>query len=214
MTYLFVIGDSIAYGAWDFEKGGWVQRLREYLDAKVEKDNNKFFITYNLGIDGHTTKDWISILKSELGTRMSIAQKYKEPAIILLALGANDSLFVVDENKNRVSQKEFKENMKKILDISKNFTNQILCVGIPPCKEKKIVNYDDENLVFNNENIAKYNKILQSFTTEQKIQFIDIFDAVKNTKNFASFDGGHLTPEGHKKIFQIVKETLVKKKLI
>src|SRR3989338_2600791 len=214
MTYLFVIGDSIAYGAWDFEKGGWVQRLREYLDAKVEKDNNKFFITYNLGIDGHTTRDWVSILKSELETRMCIARKYKEPAIVLLALGANDSLFVVDENKNNVSQKEFKENMKTILTISKVFTNQVLCVGIPPCKDKKAVNYDDKNLVLNNENIAKYNTMLRSFTKENNIPFIDIFDAVQKKKNFISFDRVHLSPEGHEIIFRLVKECLMKKKLV
>ena len=46
MTYIFVIGDSIAYGAWDFEKQGWVQRLREFLDKKVEENpKDNFFLS-------------------------------------------------------------------------------------------------------------------------------------------------------------------------
>ncbi len=33
MTRILVFGPSTTYGAWDIE-GGWVQRLRRYLDEK------------------------------------------------------------------------------------------------------------------------------------------------------------------------------------
>ena len=214
MTYIFVVGDSITYGAWDFERGGWVQRLRLFLDKKVEEDNKEFFITYNLGVDGHSTEDWVEIFESEIDTRMKIVNKYKEKSIIIIALGANDALYVASEKENRVPQERFKENMKRLINLSRKFTKDVVCVGIPPCRDEESKNYDDGDLIFNNENIIKYNQTLKSVTKEQKIQLVDIFDEVKRTKNFASFDGGHLTPEGHQKIFELVKEALIRNKLI
>jgi len=33
---ILIFGASITYGVWDLEKGGWVQRLRDYLEKKHE----------------------------------------------------------------------------------------------------------------------------------------------------------------------------------
>ena len=47
---ILVFGDSIAYGKWD-EQGGWVQRLRKYIDKKYNLiDEPKSWLVYNLGI--------------------------------------------------------------------------------------------------------------------------------------------------------------------
>mgnify|MGYP001608754611 CR=1 FL=1 len=140
MTYILVIGDSITYGAWDFEKGGWAQRLRLFLDRKVEEDNNKFFVTYVLGIDGHSTEDWLPIINSEIETRIKIARKYNESSIIIIALGANDALYVGSKKENMVPQQKFVENMKQIIKISRKFTKNVICVGIPPCRDEKAPN--------------------------------------------------------------------------
>lgn len=45
-----ILGDSIVYGAWDEEKHGYVNRLREDL-----KENNQVENIYGLGIPGETT---------------------------------------------------------------------------------------------------------------------------------------------------------------
>src|SRR3989338_4469373 len=206
MTYIFVIGDSIAYGAWDFEKQGWVQRLREFLDKKVEENpKDNFFLVYNLGIDGHSTEDWIDIFESEIKTRIKIANKYKEKSVIIIALGANDELFVVNKKEHNVPIEKYKENMKRIINLSRKFTETVVCVGMS-AKSSEFTHYDDKNLVFSNENIIKYNQALKSVTKEQKIPLIETFDEVKKIKNFVSFDGGHLSSEGHNKVFELVIE--------
>ena len=57
MARILVFGDSITYGAWD-KRGGWVQRLREFLDEKNLIDLNKIpVLIYNLGVSGDTTND-------------------------------------------------------------------------------------------------------------------------------------------------------------
>ncbi len=219
MTYIFVVGDSITYGAWDFERGGWVQRLRTFLDKKVEENpKENFFVVYNLGIDGHSTEDWVKVFEAEIETRMKIVKKYKEKAIIILALGANDALFVVDKKENNIPIDKFKANMKKLIALSKKFTENVICLGIPPCRASESVNYDDNNFVFSNEDIIKYNLALKSVTQDKKLPlidiFLDIFYEVKKIKKFASFDGGHLTSEGHQKIFEIVKNYLSENELL
>ena len=49
MTQILVFGTSTTYGCWDIE-GGWVQRLRKYLDEKQLDDPELYYIVYNLGI--------------------------------------------------------------------------------------------------------------------------------------------------------------------
>lgn len=214
MTYIFVVGDSITYGAWDFEKQGWVQRLREFLDKKVEENpKDNFFLVYNLGIDGHSTEDWINIFESEIETRMKIVKKYKEESIIIIALGANDALFIVNKKEHNVPIEEYKENMKKLIALSRKFTENVICVGIS-AKSPEFTHYDDKNLVFSNENIIKYNQALKSVTKKQNVPLIEVFDEIKKTKNSISFDGGHLSSNGHQKIFELVLKNLIDNKLL
>ena len=42
MGRILIFGDSITYGAWDKE-GGWVQRLRKFLDERNLTDPNFYF---------------------------------------------------------------------------------------------------------------------------------------------------------------------------
>lgn len=213
--YILAFGDSITYGAFDFDNGGWIQRLRIFLDQKIKSDPDKyFFIVYNLGIDGHTTQDWLPIFKGELETRMKIVKKYNEPAVIILALGGNDASFIVNKNRNKVSEDKFKNNIKRFIKISRKSTKNIILLGISPCEPSKNPAFDNGNLIFKNEYIIRYNKILKSVSEEENIKFIDIFDKIKNIKDFTSFDGAHLNSEGHKIIFETVKDFLIKNKII
>lgn len=52
-----VFGDSITWGAWDIEKGGWVQRLRNF----VESSSEEYIEIYNLGVSGDNTEDLLEI---------------------------------------------------------------------------------------------------------------------------------------------------------
>ena len=214
MTYIFVFGDSSTYGAWDIE-GGWVQRLRKFLDDKVLSGaGKKFFMVYNIGIDGHTTQDWISVFESELETRAKIAKKYNEPIIVIIELGGNDASFMTDKKQNRVSKEKFSENIKEMIEISKKITNNIICIGIEPCALGKTPEDKEVNLLFDNKYAEQYNKVLIDTCKKQGISFIDVFDKLKQMKNFSSFDDIHLSSEGHQKVFEIVKDFLIKNRLI
>ena len=67
MATLCVFGDSTAYGAWDLEKGGWVNRLWLFL-AKNKDDD-----LYNLSISGGTTETILARFENEAKVRQADA---------------------------------------------------------------------------------------------------------------------------------------------
>ena len=67
---ILVFGYSIAQGYWDIE-GGWVQRLRRYLDKKAleSKDLLPSWSIFNLGISGETIDHLLDRFDSEVKAR-------------------------------------------------------------------------------------------------------------------------------------------------
>src|SRR5208283_3261830 len=107
---ILVFGDSIAYGAWD-KDGGWVQRLRKFLDAKNLSDPNSYFLLYNLGISGDNTEKLLGRIDPEIRARL----EENKPLAIIFAIGTNDSQFVMNQNNNGVSPVQFAENMRALI---------------------------------------------------------------------------------------------------
>src|SRR3989344_3552583 len=90
MTLILVFGDSITYGAWD-TNGGWVQRLRTYLDKKQLADPKLYYELYNLGVSGDTSTDLLERFEAETKQRIK-RMSAKEEIIIIVAIGTNDSI--------------------------------------------------------------------------------------------------------------------------
>ena len=55
-----IFGDSVTWGAYDPEQGGWATRLRNYFEAQ---ENN--IDVYNLGISGDATADLLKRIEVE-----------------------------------------------------------------------------------------------------------------------------------------------------
>jgi len=73
-----IFGASTTWGAWDKEKGGWVNRLRLFFDKNYDNVD-----VYNLGVSGDTSNGLLKRFKIECEAR--------EPTIILISMGENDS---------------------------------------------------------------------------------------------------------------------------
>ena len=159
-------------------------------------------------ITGNTINDLLERFEFETKQRL----KESEETIIVFAIGINDSYFVHSENSHRVPINKFKENIQKLTDLAKKFSSKIIFVGLTPVDETKTTPIPwDINKSYKNENIRKYNEIIKSVCEENEILFIEIFeDWIKlNYKNLLE-DGLHPNSEGHKKIFESVKEFLIK----
>lgn len=188
-----VFGDSITWGAYDPEQGGWATRLRNYFEAQ---DND--VDVYNLGISGDNTADLLE--------RMEVEAKAREPETIVFAIGINDAQFIHSANSSRVSLDEFQQNIAKLFSIAKKFTNKVIFVGLTRVDESKTAPIPwNTDKSYTNENVERLDCAIEKFCEENKLKFIPMKDVVGNDD---LIDGLHPNTQGHVKMFERMKSEI------
>lgn len=183
-----VFGDSITYGMWDKECGGWVNRLRTLL----EQDDQNYYTVYSLGIPGDTSTNVLDRMEKEMNARFN---PYFEN-IIIFAIGINDSIY--GYGKNAIPIENFKNNLSTLLNLSKTYTDRTIFVGLTRVDENKIP--QEKNLYFEtfiNSEIDKYDNALFDFCKTHNIPYIDVKNELKE-KDLN--EGIHPNAIGHEKM--------------
>ena len=190
---ILIFGDSITWGAYDPEQGGWATRLRNYFE---EQDND--VAVYNLGISGDTTADLLA--------RIEVEAKSREPNLIIFAIGINDAQFIHSTNGLRVSLDEFQQNLAKLLALAKKFTNKVVFVGLTKVDESKTAPIPwNTAKSYTNENIERLDNVIKKFCEDTKLKFIPMESIVGNDD---LIDGLHPNTKGHIKIFNQMKSEI------
>lgn len=216
MAHILVFGTSTTYGAWDTE-GGWVSKLRKFIDQKVvesyDGQNHTYYhLIYNLGVSGDDTRGILKRFEQESKVRFS----EDEETIIIFHVGVNDSQFRHKENNFKVPQGEYRNNLKKLIFLARQISSKIIFVGFNPVNDSK-VNPIPWNLneSYSSDNILKYDNILKEICNEEKVHYIRVFNRFKEAGSGKLLeDGLHPNNEGHNVIYEIVKEYLLEKNLI
>lgn len=186
-----IFGDSTAWGAWDMEKGGWVSRLWFYV-AKRDED---YVEIYNQSISGGTTETILERFENEAKIRGADA--------IIFQTGGNDASY--DKLGNfMVHPEKFRNNLEEIIKRAKKITDKIVLMDLKNCDESKTTPVPWIPIYYTNENIEKYSKIMEDVCRENKIPFLDV--GLLDNNDFD--DGLHPNSEGHRKIFEKVKDFL------
>lgn len=202
MSTICVFGASIVWGAVDPKHGGWVGRLKTFL----ELERNFEIDVYNLGVSGDTTTDLLE--------RFEVECKAREPNVILISIGINDSQHI--KSLPRTGLARFKSNIQKLIEIGQKFTSKIAFLGFSPVDESKTtpIPWSPEKH-YTNGNIQKYNDIVKSVCEENNLPFIGIFEEwMKSDYKNLLEDGLHPNSEGHQKIFETVKDFLLEGRLV
>lgn len=212
---IICFGDSITYGNWDPE-GGWVGRLREYLDSKSlsaysgEDLYSKFYtLTYNLGIPGDTSSGLFARFENELAPRFNP----DEETVILFAIGINDSRYYISTGEHEADLETFKQNIWDMWEIARQYTQDVAFIGLTPVDESRTNPlFWERDAVYKNEYIEKYNDVIREFCEYRQTPFIDIFSAMKGL-DIASLmeDGIHPNSEGYKVIEEIIRRAVFEK---
>lgn len=202
---ILVFGDSVVSDELYLGFGRWVTKLRKFLNKK-EKTS-----VFNLGIIGETTKGLLERIDTECVAR--------KPDIIIVKIGANDSRFNnVNEESVETPIAEFKRNIQKIIKICKKYASKIIFLGNTPVNESKTTPTIWSNTeYFTNKNIKKYDDIIKTICKKEDVVFLDIFNnwiKIDYKKLLDKEDGLHPNSKGHQKIFEIVKEFLIKNELV
>ncbi len=214
MPRILVFGDSIVWGADDFEKGGWTDRLKVYYLKKANPDEADFNEIYNLGNPAKTSSEILKNFEGEL--KRMLMKEFSKQNIIIIQTGINDSRYINSKKSVQVSTKIFEKNLFKFIKISKRYVKTLIFVSLYPLDESRCdpVSWNSDHS-FKNKYVVEYERVIEQVCKKENILFIDVYSEFQKTdyKKLLS-DGLHPNAKGHELIFNIVKDFIEKKKII
>ncbi len=210
-----VFGGSNVYGVWDNE-GGWVQRLRSYLEASSAENSGISrhyinYIVYNLGIPSSNSQSVLERVQFELRKRVNI----DADNIIIFDIGKNDSSVSKASGDFNVLPSVFARNLNEIHGLTNIFSKKIAFMSLLPVDESKTNPvYWSKDLVYKNQYAVKYNGLIKDLCDHTGALFIDIYSIMMARPNWENYfeDGLHLNQKGYRFVFEVVRDTLIKEK--
>lgn len=197
-TSICIFGDSTAWGAWDMEKGGWVNRLWLHVGNRQDE----YVEIYNCSVSGGTTDTLIERFENEAKIRGGDA--------LIFQTGGNDASYQGSPDNYTVSPDKFRTNIEEIIKRAKKITDRIIFMDLKNCDESKTMPVSWIDIYYTNENIRKYSKIMEEVCRENNVAFLDIAPL-----DNADFDDGlHPNASGHEKISKQVRDFLTEKNWI
>lgn len=195
--HIAVFGASIAYGCWDLEKGGWVNRLRLCLD-----NDSHYHLIYNFGVPGNNSV--------ELAKHIDSQAPSVEPDVIIVTIGVNDSALLKDKT-NRIGLETYGMNVRVILQTAKKHADRVIFLGLAPVDEhlSAPVSWDNESF-YRNAEIMRYNDVAQQACTEAEAEFLDAYRKLATSEIYRTSLGDGLHPDalGHQLIYEMVRDAL------
>lgn len=205
MDKILVFGDSISYGKWD-GGGGWVARLREYIDKNYNLGKNGNFLVYNLGVPGELMIGLEKRFINELDSRV----KPEEKRLVVFAIGVNDSCPNNVYAGKQTPPEEFKVSLKKMVSHALEVDCQVICIGLLPVNPSR-----SKGFLFTNEAVLEYDKYITEVCNDLHIKKIELFDQLMDV-NFPDLlvDSVHPNLEGHMILLENIITFLQQEKLL
>lgn len=190
IRYGLFFGDSITYGEYDGVFGGWVDILKRYALQKFHEGSDEL-ILFNLGIGGESTEGLLKRMPHELSARNAA-----DGNIVFIGYGAND--LAVKDGKQIVDPEQFRNNMKTAVEYAKQFSSDIYLVSILPFSQKVNGVVAASGKLRLNEDVIRYNQILQHIAIENGLIYIDFYTAFLEDREILLFeDGVHPNEKGY-----------------
>ncbi len=197
-------GDSITFGEYDGELGGWVDILKRYSYHQFYHHDASEVNIFNLGIGGENTDGLIKRLQVELEARKS-----SEENLIFFSYGAND--LVINDGKQEVPLERFEQNLERAVLVAKNITDHIYLIEIIPVAERLDGHPNPAGRLRSNQEILKYNAATKAFAVKNSLQYISLYDDFfLNKEEYLSKDGVHPNSKGYRYISEKIKPIIEK----
>ena len=197
---LIVVGDSGVYGWGDPEEGGWCERLRRHWMALPAGP-----VLYPLGVRGDGLERVAARLTAEVGCRGELRRQ--QPQGILLAVGLNDSARVGRaDGRPQLDPEGFLFGLQQLLQRAKAIA-PLLVLGLTPVDEA-VMPYA-EVLWYGLEQVRRYEALLEEACLEADVPFLPLLESLLADPAWLQWlgpDGLHLNTEGHRQVFQRVRQ--------
>jgi lysophospholipase L1-like esterase len=213
MPSLTIIGDSIAWGAWDVNDGGWVQRIRRDIDTFQTIAFQLWCPVYNLSVDGATFQSSFGRLEQEVLPR---TKRTKDTGLVV-ALGVNDSLISLDALLPlSMALEEFSAYAGKFLSAALKTCARVVVVGLLPIDEEKVNPLPwDRSVAYTQERVDAFDRELDRLCLALSIPKLSFLNSWKERSyKIALLDGLHPNALGHRWMYESIKPFLQEHKLI
>ena len=214
MIKVAFFGDSICLGQGVSIHNGWVVRLSDFIEKKL--DNSSPSLIFNSSYNGRTSREAL--------LQMSFEILDHKPDILLIQFGMNDcNYWKTHHGVPRVSIKSFKENINEMIFRSFNSGIKYVVVNTnhPTPKNSKFeyanLSYEESNCLYN-EALREISRTSDNFVLNDMNKKIQKFLSNNNliAEDIVLKDGIHLNQFGHELYFDFtskVMEDLIKKSL-
>ena len=205
MLKILCFGDSITLGEKDIEQGGWADRLKKkYFEQFVDSQTQKVTL-YNLGVAGETTDGLVKRFDSELRARNINGQSL----LVVFAYGAND--IVIHKNKNIVPESYYISNLKRCIESAKKIKADVLLLNLLPIADSIDGQVNQHGKLRFDHDIQAYNRTIKKLSHEMNCECLDLYASFveKNKQEYLSSDGVHPNSNGHKLLYQKIKQKLL-----
>ncbi len=195
---LLIFWDSISEWFYDYDKWGWVNRLKLVL---WKKDID----VANCWISAYTTKNVLNMFDSFFNAYSNREPWKEKETVILFSIWINDSC--TQNWENMISKEDFKNNLEKLYILSKEKLNvkNIFFLTCINCDENKTLPTSWWEYYYKNFDIQKYNEIIKDLCKEKWLEYLDLYGILENTD---LLDWLHPNSNWHQKIFKKVLEFL------
>lgn len=202
---VLVFGASSAQGYWD-TKGGWADRLKlHYFGLQMRDFSKDIPKVMNLGISDDTTTHIINRIGHEAEARVNA-----KGLSFVFQIGSNNAATLA--GRPRSTPEKYQTELKKIIDISKNYSNKALVVGFPAVDESRTNPLPWADMSFLNKDIVIYENAAKDLCEENEVDFVPIHgefsSRISMGENLWSHDGLHPNDSGHQLIFELVRPAL------
>jgi len=197
---LVALGDSGVFGWGDPLEGGWCERLRRHwMDLPGGP------VLYNLGVRGDGLERLAARLGTEVGCRGELRRQL--PQGILLGVGLNDTARVGRaDGRPQLDADGFLFGLQQLLRQARAMA-PVHVIGLTPVDEAAMPYA--EVLWYSQADIRRYEGLLEEACLEADVPFLPLLDGLladSDWPQWLSSDGLHLNSEGHRQVYQRVRD--------
>lgn len=204
MTNFLFFGDSITYGEYDGVLGGYVDYLKRFSHAEYYNNKAQEVNCFNLGIGGETTVGLLKRFEVEVQARLSPDENE-----IFFFYGAND--LAIKKGVEMLTLPDFEKNISQAIQLAKKYTDKVNVISIIPISEKLDGIPTTAGTLRTTEKIELFNTSLKRLSTENSVNFINIYSSFNlNKEELISNDGVHPNENGYELIAENIKPIIEK----
>lgn len=190
MTNIAIFGDSIAWGSWDPEGGGWATRLRLDFMRRADdeqSDSDGYVAVHVCAVPGHRSAD--------VEQRMAADLRAIAPDLVVIAVGINDC----PGDSSQVTPPEHVERAYgSILDQALASGARVLALSTTGVSER--VRPEQAR------RLPSHNAHLAGLCAARSVPVVDVFGLLSD--EHLCLDGLHPNTAGHRVLYERVRAAL------